>query len=326
MQISHAERIEALNSKPVSPIQPEDHIAEALRKMAHCEYIRLLEQEIEIHHERNIMSLHDLVATTGRLQNVLTLLSPYISEKAAQRFEKRLSKLTRRLETIRLLDVMMRDLLVMGEGSTDRRTISSLIARLDAQRLVGKQKLYSSLSSKKYREFLDRFQLMLTQPLDDVLENNKADEPHRLEHVLPVLVMEHLAQMRHLSTTPDAFTSDDCIALYRQLDLLLDTLNGMYSEPNDAPLLFVEHAQKLHDTLYDVVQLTRRLAFVIHLPRINLENDQIGVMRVYRDDLRHRRENMLADVPDAWRQFDTSGTYTALAITVMAGTQDIALQ
>ncbi|MEL6268901.1 MAG: CHAD domain-containing protein [Chloroflexota bacterium] len=325
MKISHAERIDTLTDKPVSPVQPEAPIADALRTVARQQFIDLLKKEIETHHERNVLSISQLATATHALSNSVKLLAPYLSDKSAARFEKRLAKLARRVEGVRMLDAIVRDLLVLGEASTDRRTISSLIARLDAQRLVGKQKLYTYLSSKKYRKFLDQFQLMLTQPLDDVVEADETARPYRLGHVRPVLLMQHLAWVRHCGTAKDALTAEDCTRLYHHLNTVRNIVDDLCVQQDTTPE-FIGQSQPLFDKLDDVVQITDRLTFLIHLPRINLENEQITVMRTYRDDLRARRETAIADIPALWQAFNRPPIYAQLAAAAISPNVDLTLQ
>lgn len=315
MNTAHAERIATLSETPVPPIQPDDHIAAAAQKAILTALLQLLHLEAECKEDRNIDALRQFRAGVRRLQALLCLLEPYVPQKVYQRFGKRTDKLLTRIDDVHKLDLMMRDLLVHGEGAENRMAVAGIIAHMDAQRLLARDRLFSYMGKKKYQKFLDELQKYARGTPTDVLdiEDDAATTPHKVRHVLPVVLYEHVAGLRAQS---DCLASTNGVPLSDLWDAVCDfqCLIETFSEVLAPPAQkYQDDLETLQLRLGKLAEVDRILDWLIHLPRTNLNTSQFLSLKTYRRNLQARRETLRHELPAVWATFDSEDVRRHLA-------------
>lgn len=317
MTADHIERIAALKAYVIAPIADEDHLASAVRKLILNRYITLLESESGCRTDKNPDSLLRMIRATSDLQGFIGLVEPYLPPKTVRRLHKRLRKLHERLEDVRELDVMIRDLLHYGESLSNRMMVAGIVAQLDAQRLVARERLISYLNGDKYAQLHDIIERLVVKPLEDAF-TLRADEtnyqPECVAHVLPVILQKQVANIR--AVTPfieDRKTDMEVYDLLRGrvrhhaqtiacFEAVLGTSAGAY--------LGTVHGMLARlDRLHDINCILNRL---LHLPRVSLTSEQVAALKQYRQNLRMRREKKWAAFPECWDQFNQRKTHGQL--------------
>lgn len=300
----YAEHLNALQSQPVPPIQPDDHIAAAIRKVLHAEFVALLQTEIICREDRNAEALRDFRATALHLWALTELIADDIPGKTVKRTRKRLRRLVKRVNSVRELDLMMRDLLIHGEGASDRMVIAGIIAHLDAKRLLMRGDLIKHLDSKKYRKFVKKYAKFLQMPFAEWLDAAADDNaPHQVRHVLPAMLHNQLAAVRAYETDladADADLLADFYVDTRQLMYLLDGFEGVLGKSAEGYLDAVGDMCEKLERINDVSNTLDRL---IHLPRATLDTDQFAALKRYRQRLQGERDRLITAFPDCWADF-----------------------
>lgn len=318
MNISHAERIERINAHQVPPTTPEDHIAHSLQKsMVPC-FAELLHLETECRTDRNLDSLRRFRLVTMNLMTLVGLLDTYLLPKVSTRFTKRLRKLLQRVDDVYKLDLMMRDLLVHGEGAQNRMAVAGVIAHLDAQRLLSRDLLLNYLNSKKYHKFLSQLEIHLVSNYSDVfdVDGEHATDPHQVQHVIPAMIYRKVADVRAC----EIYIADSNAQLLTkmwdvavQLRCLLEAFEGVM---DDELRIYVDELETLIAYLEKIAELDHILERLIHLPRANLNTSQFLSMKNYRRHLQSRRDTLQQAFPGKWQAFNQKHVKQGLADAV----------
>ncbi|MEO0560969.1 MAG: hypothetical protein AAF125_02575, partial [Chloroflexota bacterium] len=74
---------------------------------------------------------------------------------------------------------------------------------------------------------------------------------------------------------------------------------------------------KLEDMLVQVTEMSQTLQRLIHLPRINMDSDQLVALKNYRKDLRSRREKLYNKLPVVWEDFNLRRTQENLSQSIL---------
>ena len=306
MTSTPTERIVALKTLPTTPIQPDDHTAAAAQKLMRQSFIRVLELEVACHDDRNLSAAEQLHREAVRLAVQLQLAAPYLPGKDARRLTKRLRKLIKRGDAVYELDLMMRDLLVYGESVENRMMIAGVVAHLDAQRLAARSRLLKHIEGKKHTRFLDRFEAMLRQKPEDAFDMDAVQpgQPVQLRHLLPLIFHQRLATIRAYEPFFEQADPDMMRALCDQLCELSHLLDSFEAVLGARAVPYLDALLRLRENTGKITEITRTLDRLIHLPRISLDNAQLGALKAYRHDLRTRRERLQDTFPDYWETFN----------------------
>lgn len=317
MSHHHAERIDELHDhQPPSP-QPTDPLAMVLRAQMHRQFILLLQAEGPCRLDKNVEALRAMRRAASHLHMMVVLAEVEMGGRTAKKVEKRLRQLCERLDAVHELDVMMRDILHYGAALAQRMTIASIVAHLDAQRLLAKQQLTEFLDSKKYAKFILRFQAFLLEPVEDLLDPPDPGDPHQARHRLPALLHEQLATVRAY----DPFLSFDDNEVFTDLraDLtrfqqILVCFEDMLGSSVNA---YLKDLNELGELLDRIAELSATVNRLVHLPRINMDPDQLQALQDYRKDLRTRRERLYNQLPPLWHDFNLRRTQENLSESIL---------
>jgi hypothetical protein len=313
----HAERIDELHDHQLALSQPTDPLPLVLRAQMHTQFVQLLQAEEPCRTDKNVEALRMMREAAAHLHLMVTLVEAEMGTRTAKKAEKRLRQLRERLNAVHELDVMMRDILHYGAALAQRMTIASIVAHLDAQRLLAKQELVDFLDSKKYAKFVKRFHKFLLEPADDLVDTPDPGDPLQTRHRLPALLHEQLAVVRAY----DPFMTSDDNEVFTELradlthfrvilmcfeDMLGSSVNAYLKDLND-----------LSDLLDRIAELSATVYRLVHLPRLNMDTAQMGALQDYRRDLRTRRERLYQQLPELWHDFNLRRTQENLSQSIL---------
>lgn len=224
----------------VAQVKGVDSMAEAGRKILLTEFIRMLKNEAGSHLGEDPEYVHRMRVATRRMRSAFRILEPYFKSKSIAPFTQHLRKLARALGDVRDLDVLIGDLQTAKAGLDDdiQAGIQILIDRLERKRRRARKKLITHLDSGAYRQFKETFAKFLTHPGKGVqsLENNGVSVvPIQVRHILPIILHEHLANVRAYDTvlsvdvSPADSESED--------DDKIETVNNGEGQRVDPPVL-----------------------------------------------------------------------------------------
>lgn len=303
MSVDRIELIASLKSYAIQPIEADEHLVNAARKIIHKAVIQLLESEMNCHDEKNAEAFNQMRHATRRLSSLVLIANPDIHWQSTKRLSKRLEKLLSQLEDIYELTIMIRDLLHYGESMNYRMIVAGGVSQLDAQLLVARGRLLTYFKGKKYTETIVMLTDYLLNPIDDVFEPDVKllRQPEKVKHVLPLILYEHLAQIRVFDTVIDENTP---LSVYDELreqttafQSIIQSFESLLGANVTQYLDVLSDVNNNLNRLHDLNQMVNRL---IHLPRATLTPGQVAALKQYRRNLRSRREKIGDDFPTCW--------------------------
>jgi CHAD domain-containing protein len=198
----------------VAPVETDDTMAEAGRKILLADFVGMLENEAGSREGEDSEFVHHMRVATRRMRSAFRTLTPYYKPKAVQPFTRHLRKLARRLGKVRDLDVLIenleRELPKIEDEFMEGAQI--LVEKLNSERRRARKKLISLLDSEGYHEFLKAFSTFLTSPGKGAISvDHDSIVPYQVRHVLPGLIHEHLARVRAYDTVfnPNSAHAED---------------------------------------------------------------------------------------------------------------------
>lgn len=294
--------------KQREPISPEDSMAEAGRKAIFDNFIQMLEHEAGSRVGEDIEEIHKMRVATRRMRSLFNLLSAYYRPKSTRPHVKILKKVARTLGDVRDMDVQIEALghYVASIPEEDQITFQSSFAYLIVQRSNAHQKLVDLLDSKKYRKFITGLQEFLTTLGDGARQiDMSVPTPYQARHVLPVIIHEHLAQVRAYDTlVKDADEATlhalriDCKRLRYLVTAFKDVL-GSSSET------FIDELKRLQDHLGAMQDAVIGQAFFRSLrKKSKLEKSERTALKSYIEHLDEQYKSLNARFEEVWESFN----------------------
>ena len=209
-----ADRLEArAQTQPlVSPLLPEqlpkqpgldadDSMAEAARKTFNFHLQRMLYHEPGTRQGEDIEALHDMRVATRRMRAAFQVFGDYLDMEKWSPVLKGLRRTGRALGAVRDLDVFWEKTQHYLDSLSPGQTVdlSPLRAAWEAQRTIHRTRMLEHLNSERYARFKDQFGQLLQAPAAGALPVIAAGGeplPHRLRHVVPVVVYQRLGAVR----------------------------------------------------------------------------------------------------------------------------------
>lgn len=194
----HIPEIEVL-SQAMTPVEGEDTMAEAGRKILLADFVTMLKKEAGSRTGEDIEDVHQMRVATRRMRSAFRLLGEYYKVKPVRPYIRQIKKLARLLGRVRDLDVMICDL-EQTCGTLDlegQAGFNSIIEKLNKKRAQAREKLVAYLDSENYLDFVNGFAKFVTQNGKSAVPI-EAEEvaPYQVRHVLPTLLHEHLSVVR----------------------------------------------------------------------------------------------------------------------------------
>jgi len=209
------ERMAALR-EAVQPVEPDDLLAEAGRKILLVNFIEMLDHEAGSRSGADIEAVHDMRVATRRMRSLLRLLQASYKKKTIRPFTDQIRIIAGRLGAVRDLDVMIDDLTTYQKtlDAEAQANLQTAIDKLVKRRDKARQQLIKLLDSKPYQQFIKRFSKFLTTAGKGA-NPPEADEvtPYQVRHVVPVILHQHLAAVRAYDTVMENGSTDTLHAL-----------------------------------------------------------------------------------------------------------------
>jgi CHAD domain-containing protein len=315
MGYSPEQQIELL-TPAIAPVQPEDSMAEAGRKILLAELVKMLEHENGSRTGKDIEDVHDMRVATRRMRSAIRLLKPYFKAKDIRVFNRHLRRLAWALGDVRDLDVMIEQLGRYQAGlEADRQAaLQPVIDELDRRRQFAREELNAHLDSKTYRRFVKSFTEFLTQPVPEARPAHDGEvTPFQVRHVLPLLISERLAAVRAYDTILPAAEPKTLHMLRIEfkrlryvLSLFQDVLGAQAKEVIEEIKTIQDHLGHLNDSAV----ARARLEGVV--------GDETGVLDDYLAFLETQEIGLRDGFPVEWARFNSRKVQQKLATAVLA--------
>jgi CHAD domain-containing protein len=187
-------------------------MAEAARKTLYFHFLRMLAHEPGTRLGEDIEELHDMRVATRRMRAALRVFDDYLDPKAIKPFAKMLRRVGRALGAVRDLDVFRHKTQLYLDTLPPERQgeLEPLLVVWKAERDKAREQMLAVLDSDRYANFKEQFGAFLQTPgagALPVLTQQGEPLPHRVRHVAPVALYQHLAEVRAFDewiTQPDA--------------------------------------------------------------------------------------------------------------------------
>ena len=309
-------RIEAESS----PIQPEDTIGEAGRKVLLGEYLKMLKYEAGSRSGEDIEDVHRMRVAIRQMRSGLRLLDRYYKASVVRPIVRDLKRVMLALGDVRDLDVMIRDLNAFGETvkGEQAEALTEVIYSLEQRRSIARTQLLDVLDSKGYRRFTKAYSDFLLTAGAGVRRMDANDiEPIQVRHVLPPMIYTHLSAVRAYDRVISETTADTLHALrieFKHLRYVVTLFSGVLGKEIDD---FIEELKAIQDHLGRLHDIAVARQFLLHLME-DLEADQNAVLRVYLDELEHETPILLEQFPAKWKRFNSKTVQRTLSNAVLA--------
>jgi CHAD domain-containing protein len=182
-------------------LRADDPMAEAARKTFYYHYQRMLYHEPGTRLGEDVEELHDMRVATRRMRAAFQMFEPHLAMRQMRPFLKGLRRTGRALGAVRDLDVFWKktqsylDSLPPGQVLD----LSPLRSVWEAERDRARANMLAYLDSDRYAKFKDQFGALLRAAWEGTvpLITEKGEPvPHRVRHVVPVVVYQRLAAVR----------------------------------------------------------------------------------------------------------------------------------
>lgn len=312
----------------ITPILPQDSIAEAGRKILLRNFIQVLEHEAGSRTGDDIEDVHRMRVASRRMRSILSLLSDYYTPKSVKTLNKQLKNLAYLLGAVRDTDVMLVDIQQVKEKASDENkpSFDPLIKKLNKQNKKARKKLIKYLDSKDYAKLIAKASKLLTTEGKGVVELDEF-RPYQVRHVLPLLINEALFAVRaydnHIPSTDqlrDLPESEDESAL---LAIDRETLHALRIEVKRLRYIITGFQEVLGKTAGDFIAETKILQD--QLGRMNdltllehyLAPQDIDVDS-YLDSIRAENTRLEQEFPAVWERFNTRTVQSKLSNALLA--------
>lgn len=181
------------------PVQPDEPMAEAGRKVMFTHFMKMLANEAGTRDGEDIEFLHDMRVATRRLRAAYRIFEPFYEVQGVRRFNKELRRAGAALGAVRDLDVLIEHAQAYEEALTPEEglTLAPLLRAWVDKRAAARRDLLDYLDSKSYQQFVEDFRTFLLTP-GLAAQKIPPGEPvaHQVRHVIPRLIMERYEVVR----------------------------------------------------------------------------------------------------------------------------------
>lgn len=304
----------------VQPVQPDDSVAEAGRKVLLSEFVRMLQHEAGSRTGEDIEDVHKMRVAIRQMRSALRLLEDYFKPGTLRAYRKDLRKVMRALGAVRDLDVMIRDLSEF-EAPADEAQAAALrevIESLDQRRLVARANLLSVLDSKAYRRFVHAFIEFLTTPGAEARSYaNGAVVPFQVRHVLPTLIYQHLGAVRAYEPViehADGLTLHALRIEFKRLRYVIALFSDVLGKDIEG---FINELKQIQDHLGRMNDIHVAHEALTDLME-DLDGDQNAVLWLYLEKLEQEQPALRDKFPAVWQRFNSKTVQRKLASAVAA--------
>jgi CHAD domain-containing protein len=316
MEADHQGLIATL-TEHITPVQLDDSMAEAGRKVILADFIKMLAHEAGSRAGEDIEEVHDMRVATRRMRSAFQLLGPYFKTRPIRPYTQSLRGLARRLGAVRDLDVMIDSLEKhrARRNEAERAALQTIIKRLDKRRRKARKKLINHLDSKAYRKFVGNFAAFLSKPGKGAraIDGNSV-APHQVRHVLPVIAHEHLAAVRAYDTVLAGAEVETLHALrieFKRLRYLVSYFSDVLGSSGED---FIDELKNIQDHLGLLNDCSVAQDWLKGLlDDLNGDETQTAVLAAYIAELAEEQIRLMAEFPAVWAKFNTRAVQSKLS-------------
>ena len=319
MALIHQELIDTLQSQ-IQPVQPDDTMAEAGRKVLLDQLVKMLHYEDGSRSGEDIEDLHDMRVATRRIRSTLRLLEDYYKPKTMRLYRRHLRKVARALGNVRDLDVLIANMKQFAASLDEQHQtdIQGVIDRLNEQRALARHDLIRVLDKGEYQRFIQDFSAFVTQPGLGAKEDlNGSIHPTQVRHILPALLYSHVGNVRAYN---DVLAEADGTTLHA---LRIEFKRLRYAVALFADLLgnsvkdFVKEIKGMQDHLGRMQDIVTAQGILNPLVS-ELSDGQGESLQLYLDHIEAESQQLRQQVNDLWTRFNAKSVQKQLATAVTA--------
>lgn len=314
------ERIRARLQEEIPPVQPDDAITEAGRKVLRGEFARMLSHEAGSRTGENIEDVHQMRVAIRQMRSGLALLEDYFEPGVARAWRKDLRRIMRALGPVRDLDVMIHDLNAFDAplNEVQAAALRDVLDSLDQRRMVARQNLIDLLDSKFYRRFVKGYADFLTTPGAGVRSRDRNSVvPYQVRHVLPPLIYQHVAAVRAYEPVLDGAEPATMHALrieFKRLRYVVALFADVLGKDAAGFINELKNIQDLLGRMNDIEVARQSLVDLMD----DLDGDQNAVLWVYIEALESEKPGLYEKFPAVWQRFNSKAIQRKLAVAVAA--------
>ena len=289
----------------VSPLDPEDAIPEAVRKILLENYIKMLSHEEGSRTGEDIESVHKMRVATRQMRSALRVFGSYFIGKRVQPYKRVLRATARYLGAVRDLDVMIESLNASAQHLDEegQAAIAGIVATLDKRRIQARKRLVTWFDSKTYRKVLKDFTRFLlaeghgsVRPESDVM-------PFQVRHVVPTIFYERLAAVRAYDTIIPDSNVEALHALRIEFKRLRYTISFFEPVLGTSATEFIEDIRTMQDYLGHLNDVTVAHRVLDGLNKLS-EAEQ-AARDAYLAKLEAEEAEHVAGFPEVWNRFNS---------------------
>jgi CHAD domain-containing protein len=183
----------------VPPVEPDDPMPEAGRKVLYLHFVRMLANEAGTRLGEDPEALHDMRVATRRMRAAFDLFAPYYERKVLAPFAKGLRRTGRTLGAVRDLDVLLGKAAAYQAGLPPESTdaLEPLLVHWQTRREVARRQMLEFLDGPAYRRFTAEFELFLVSPGAGAIAPSPDEiKPYQVRHLVPRLVTSRYEAVR----------------------------------------------------------------------------------------------------------------------------------
>lgn len=313
MAMTIEERVAALEPL-VQPVQPEDTMAEAGRKVLLTELVNVLKHEAGSRTGEDIEDVHDMRVATRRMRSLFQLLASYYKQGEIRPFSQALRRIAGALGDVRDLDVLIENLQAFQKTleADQQASLQTVIDSLDKERSGARKSLNSVLDSKTYRRFIKTFTTFLTHegagskstPKDEIV-------PLQIRHVLPSLIYNRLAAVLAYEPVLEKADAEMLHGLRIEFKRLRYTVSLFEGVLGTQIADFIDELKELQDCLGHLNDATSARALLD-----SYEDEQI--VAAYLKSLEDHEAGLQTRFTEIWSRFSTRKVQQKLSTAVLA--------
>ncbi|MDX1991295.1 MAG: CHAD domain-containing protein [bacterium] len=301
----------------VTPVEAEDTMAEAGRKILLADFVKLLQHEAGSRSGEDSEDVHDMRVATRRMRSALKLLQDYFKVRPIRAYSEALKDLARVLGNVRDLDVMIANLKQYRSSLTDewQAAFEPVIAGVEKKRAKAHKKLVAYLDGDHYATFISDFGDFVMQPGKWARPVNAEEAtPYQVRHVLPSLVHERLANVRAYDNVIDTADTRTLHALRIEFKRLRYVIAYFSDVLGNSGTDFVESLKAIQDhlgNLNDVVVAQEAMQALVEDE--DFDHTTSEIVYEYCNVLAQRQADLQGLFPDVWTRFNTRAVQRKLS-------------
>ncbi len=317
---AQTEQVIARLQENVQPVQADDPITEAGRKVLRGEFIKMLQNEAGSRSGEDIEDVHKMRVAMRQTRSAFRLLDAYFKPGLLRGYRKDLRRVMRVLGEVRDLDVMIDDLskFETPPDEIQAAALRDVIESLDQRRVVARANLVAVLDSKSYRRLVrDYADFVMTPDAGANIPENGTPVPFQVRHVLPTIIYQHLAAVRAYDSVLEEAEAEMLHALRIEfkglrysISLFADVLGKEIKD-------YVEGLKQIQDLLGRLNDIEVARESFIDLME-DLDGDQSAALWLYVNYLDGEKPALLEKFPAAWQRFNTKTVQRKLALAIAA--------